>query len=145
MTIALDDFAVPQEDQFPFAKFLAFVAQVDAEVTLEEKHALDDLLMAWGFDEEQVLSVYGILEKGCDIDSLASEFSARKTPYLLIQELVTLAGLDGSYDDSEKNAIRLIADSCGVSRERVAAIEKWVEEGLSWRAKGVELVQPEGE
>lgn len=145
MTIALDEFSIPQEDQLPFAKFLAYVAQVDAKVTLEEKHALDDLLMAWGFNEQQVMSVYHVLENGGEIDSFASEFSSRKTPYLLIQELVTLAGLDGNYDERERDAIRLIAKSCGVSRARVGAIELWVEEGLAWRAKGAELVQPEGE
>lgn len=145
MAIALNDFAVPEEDRLTFAKFMAFIAQVDEHVSIEEKHAIDDLFMAWGFDEAQITAVYGIMENGADIDVLAHDFKSPKTPYLLIQELVTLAGIDGHYDDDERKAIRMIASSCGVSEERVESLEQWVNDGLEWRKRGLELVRPEGE
>lgn len=143
LSIALKDFTVPEDDRVAFAKFYAYLAQSDHEVSLQEKHSLDDLLFAWGLSEPDVLEVYSVIEHGAVVAELAAQIRNKKTTYLLVQELVTLAMLDENYSEAEKRAVRTIASACDVSLERVESIEQWVSDGIDWRRRGVELLHTE--
>ncbi len=140
----IQDFAVPLEDQLQFAKFLAYIIQVDGSVTAEEKQAINSLIFAWQLKDDAVKEINQILENGTSLDILSSPFKNRKTSYLLVQELITLASLDGSYAENEKIAVHAIAARFGVSATRVEEIEGWVKSGIEWREKGLSLVTPEG-
>jgi len=139
------DFSVPDCDRTVFIKIMAYLAQVDNEVSLEEKQFIDDLIFAWKLDEESIKEIYEILEKGSSIDSLLGEINEKKTGYLLIQELITLAHIDGNYGKEEKTAIIRIAFQLNVSPSRVEKLEQWVLDGLEWRKRGIELIKVEGE
>lgn len=139
------DFSVPEEDRAAFAKIMAYLAQVDGEISLEEKHIMDDMIYAWNLDENSIYEIYEILEKGSSLDLLLGKFKNTKTGYLLIQELITLAHIDGKYDEQEKRTIDKISAELRVSKKRVENLEQWVEDGIAWRNRGIDLIQPEGE
>lgn len=141
----IQEYNVPIEDRSVFAKFMAYIAQVDGEVTLDEKQAIDNLLIVWGLDESAIVQVYDVLENGSSLKDLSSEFKNKKSCYLLLQELVTLAHIDGTYDESEKKAVREIAFHCSISESRLEEIEQWVRDGIAWREQGLTLIIPEGE
>ncbi len=141
----IQDYSVPVEDRVPFAKFMAYIAQVDGKVTLDEKQAIDSFIFAWCLDEAAVKKIYHVMEHGATVKDLTSEFKNRKSCYLLIQELITLASFDGNYEKNEQRAIQEIASLCSISKPRVKQIEKWVSDGIAWRKKGVVLITPEGE
>lgn len=141
----ITDYAVPVEDRVPFVKFMAYIAQVDSAVTPEEKQVIDNVLMAWNLSEDIVREVYDVLENGADLEALCGQFKNRKSGYLLVQELITLAILDGCYDETERSAVIKIATCLGVSRSRMEELEQWVRDGVEWREKGLALIAPEGE
>jgi hypothetical protein len=111
--------------------------------SLAEKHAIDGVIFGWGLDERDVKAVYDVLEHGASVNELLREFADRKSYYLLLQELITLAHLDGSYGKEEQAAVHEVAGLCGVSASRVADLEAWVEEGIAWRARGATLIRRE--
>jgi uncharacterized tellurite resistance protein B-like protein len=141
----LKDFAVPDEDRLPFTKFMAYMARVDGDISLEEKQAIDSLIYAMGLDENGVKEVYEVMENGASVQGLSKEFKSPRSPLLLLQELITIAFIDLSYDDVEKKAIREIASEFGISEERIIALEDWVVDGIEWRKNGLILLKPEGE
>jgi len=138
----IQDFAVPKEDRLPFSKFMAYIARVDGKITIEEKKAIDNVILAMGLDEEGVKEVYDVMENGASLESLSKEFKSQKSPYLLIQEIITLAHIDSNYDETEKKSVREIASSFGIDEKRVSDLEGWVAEGISWREKGIALITP---
>lgn len=138
------DYAIPKEDHLPFAKVMAFIAQIDGEVTIEEKQAIDSVVLAWSLDKPAAEEVYKVLENGASLKSLILEFNNLKSSYLLIQELITLTYIDGSYGVDEQKVIRVISVLCGISETRVNQIEEWVKDGIAWRERGITLITPEG-
>ena len=139
------DYAIPEEDRLVFVKIMAYIAQIDNKTSLEEKHVIDDMIFTWRINEQGINDIYEILEKGTDLEILLSSIQNKKTGYLLIQELVTLASIDNNYDNIEKEAISKIASKLAISSTRVKSIEQWVSEGINWRERGLKLIQPEGE
>jgi tellurite resistance protein len=140
----IQEYAVPKEDQLAFAKVMAYMVQVDNKVTLEEKHVIDDMVFNWQIDERGINEIYEIMENGASIDFLIQNFKNSKTKYMLIQELITLANIDGSYDEKEKKAVLEIASDLNVSENRVKDIEQWVYDGINWRERGIDLLKEEG-
>ena len=136
-------FSVPQEDMVPFVKCMAAVARADGEVSDEERQAIESAMLAWSIEGEAAEAIQAILSDGGDIGDFVQHFSQPRTAYLLIQELVTLAALDGQYDEVERAAVLGIADKSGVSQGRVVEIEQWVNEGMAWRQRGLQLLDPE--
>lgn len=139
------DFSVPEEDRAAFAKIMAYLAQIDGEVSLEEKQVMDDMIYAWKLDKNSIYEIYEILEKGSSLDLLLGKFKNPKSRYLLIQELITLAHIDGNYNEQEKRTIDKISSKLRVSKKRMGSLEQWVKDGIAWRNRGVELIKSEGE
>ncbi len=139
------DFSVPEEDRAAFTIIMAYLAQIDGEISLEEKQVMDDMIYAWKLDEKAINEIYEILEKGSSLDLLLGKFKNPKTGYLLIQELITLAHIDGNYGEQEKRTIDKISSELRVSKKRIENLEQWVEDGIAWRNRGIDLIQPEGE
>jgi uncharacterized tellurite resistance protein B-like protein len=139
------NFIIPEEDRPSFVKILAYLAQADKKITLEEKQAIDDIIISWELSDKDINQIYEILENGTSLNKLLDELHNRKTHYLLLQELITLANIDGSYDISEKEAVKKIASYLKISDTRVIQLEKWVIDGINWRERGAKLIQPEKE
>lgn len=136
-------YAVAEEDRATFVQFMALIARADGTLAPEELQAIDSAMMAWNLSAEEREDVMAVVDDGCEIQVLAERIQNPRTPYLLVQELVTLAHLDDHYDDAEQAAVQAIASAVGVSGERLAAIEKWVRDGIAWRSRGLELTQTE--
>jgi uncharacterized tellurite resistance protein B-like protein len=135
--------AIPVEDRVAFLKIMAFIAAADSEISGEEHDTIMAVIDAWDLSDEEANSVYSVPEAVEDLGPLLRELQNARTPYLLIQELLTLAYLDGHYGAEEREAIRQIAAKLGVSRERVSDLDAWVQDGISWRERGVALTVPE--
>ena len=136
-------FGVPKEDALPFVKCMAAVARADGQVVDEERQAIESAMMAWGIEGEDAASVQDVLAEGGDVSVFVQQFTLARTAYLLVQELITLAKIDGEYDDTERSAVREIATACCISDDRVCALEQWVDEGMAWRQRGLQLLEPE--
>lgn len=139
----MEVYGVPKEDSVQFVKCMAAIARADGQIVDEERVAIESAMQAWGIDGEDAEAVRNVLEEGGDVISFVQQFSEPRTAYLLIQELITLANIDGEYDEREKLAIYEIAKATGVSEERVEAIERWVDTGMQWRQEGQQLLVPE--
>ena len=100
-------------------------------------------MMAWNQSADEQQEVLAVVDHGCEVQTLAERIRNPRTPYLLVQELVTLAHLDDHYDSAEQAAVLAIASAVWVSSERLIAIEKWVEDGIAWRSRGLELTRAE--
>lgn len=140
----VDECRVPEEDKVPFLCMLALVARADGQISADEKQFIDAILLAWKFESNEIQQVYKILEDGADLVSVAASFKNPKSPYLLLQDLIALAYVDGEYSDRERIGVREISNAFSISEERVCAIESWVAQGVEWRKNGLVLTQPEG-
>ena len=117
--------SIPQEDTVLFVKCMAAVARADGEVSDEERQAIESAMLAWSIEGEAANAIQAILSDGGAIGDFVQHFSHPRTAFLLIHTLVTLASLDGQYDEVERAAILEIADKSGVSQGRVVELEQW--------------------
>ena len=129
----LREYEVPVEDRGAFVKFMALVAYSDGVVGDEEREAIESAVRVWDLNAETANQIQEVMERGADAAELAKEFRSKKAKYLLLQELITLCELDGTYTDRERLAMTEIAELLGISRTRLTAIEGWVEAGMRWR------------
>ncbi len=125
---------VAESDRIPFVKALAYIAAADDDVTVDETEMVKEYAKAWRLGQGTANEVKAILRSGSNnsLDALVAEFTEPSTPFLLMQELVRLSHADGDYAEVEHEEIVSIAKGLGLTSERVAEIEAWVERGLVW-------------
>lgn len=131
---------VAETDRFPFVKALAHIAIADDSVTLDEKEMLNQYVDAWDLGQGETSEIREILETESTqtLDVLVSEFSESGTRFLLLQELMRLAYVDGTYGDVERRHIATIAEKMNMTKDQFREVEKWVERGQAWGAPGDE-------
>ena len=131
---------VDPSDRHPFVQALAHVAAADGSLHVDEEAAITDLLDAWDVSASQRSEIEQIMSNPSNqsIEDLTAEFDDSNTKFLLIQELVRLALVDGEYDEEERTGIARIAKRIDLPAAQFDEIEEWAERGSVWRRQNVE-------
>lgn len=126
-----------KEDKISYLKGLIRLIKCDGKVADEEVLYFKTVSESLGLDEISIDEINGCWEKDINI---CISFSSTLVALFFIQEAVQLCLIDDKYEESEKKEIRLIADEIKIDEKAVEAIEKWVLEGLEWKARGEALI-----
>lgn len=138
---------VTEEERVSFLKGMVRLARIDGVVEEEERLFFRNLLVAMSISEENSTK----LENALDADMESAEvkkylnvsFTTKKQAIFFLEEAIQLCYIDGVYHEKEQAEIRLLTKELNVSAETLDKIEKWVQEGIAWQAKGEVLLSLE--
>ncbi len=117
-------------------QLLIWMADADEDVGPAEAAAIDDLRERLGLaanTPDLILNAQGV-------DALCAQVARASAKRVILSELVALAKADQHFAFVEKRALGGVAHAFGVEPEALAAIEAWVEDGLTWRARAREVL-----
>ena len=77
------------------------------------------------------------------IESLCEIFIDRKSKVTLLIDLVNIACIDDDYTQSERSQIKEVCGFINISDSLFERIEEWVQSGISWKKKGLEIFEEE--
>lgn len=69
------------------------------------------------------------------------KFNDTETCMYFLTQAVQLCYIDGSYDQIERKELLKICGEMGISEEALLKVEEWVEEGIEWNNRGMELLK----
>lgn len=67
-------------------------------------------------------------------------FDDSRTCMFFLTQAVQLCYVDGKYDVAEKNELKLMCEEMGISESALLKVENWVEEGIAWNNRGMNLL-----
>ena len=138
---------VTEEERVSFLKGMVRLARIDGVVEEEERLFFRNLLVAMSISEENTTKLENALD--ADMESaevknyLGVSFTTKKQAIFFLEEAIQLCYIDGVYHEKEQAEIRLLTKELNVSAETLDKIEKWVQEGIAWQAKGEVLLSLE--
>lgn len=121
------------EEQRAMLELLLYMAKTDGKIT--------DV-------EDQILHNYATLTH-INFDSLDGNYAPEelmlrlhspRARFIVLQEVLRLAHIDGYFADDEQSAILDLAAMMGISLEFLKEVETWVLDGLRWVWHGEELL-----
>jgi uncharacterized tellurite resistance protein B-like protein len=114
-----------------FLQLLVFLAKADGNITTEEIDFLND------YSCKAALDWKDLEEKS--LEKILLEFTSFSSKIEVIQELVKLAMIDGTYSEEERAGVKKISLMLSLPETKVIAVEDWVQRGLEWIAEGLAL------
>ncbi len=136
-----------EEERVNFLKGMVRMARIDGVVEEEERVFFRNLLIALAISEENAAKLENSLD--ADMESaeiknyLSISFNTKKQAIFFLEEAIQLCYIDGVYHEKEQKEIRLITKELNISAETLDKVEKWVQEGIAWQAKGEALLSLE--
>lgn len=127
-----------KEDKVNFLKGLIRVANADGVQDNSEIVYYNYISTALGLNTEDLAEIDTVWNE--DSRGIKLNFTSDEVKMFLFIEAIQLCWLDNSYADAERKEIRAIANELNVSEESIKAVEAWVEEGISWRERGINLL-----
>lgn len=121
-----------------FLMGLLFIAKADGMVDQEEMKFFQNAAVAMDLDGASIEKINDCWNVG---ECPPLEFSNMVQKKFFIREAIELSCINERYADEEKTLVYRFAAELGVPAPAVAALEKWVEEGMIWKKRGDELIQ----
>ena len=112
---------------------LLMIATTNGTISETELSFLKGQAHLLNFDLEQLLAC----TTRPNIEKLAS--SSVMTKRIILRDCISLANIDGNYDDSERKHVTEIAAQWGVGEDEIQNIEQWLEEYWAVMEKGKNL------
>jgi tellurite resistance protein len=106
----------------------------DGKIAPEEAAMLEDLQSQLGIDA-------GGLQDTSDVSALALAIKEPSHRAISLMELASLAYVDGSYDEPEKELLRTIGGLWGLDKVIVMQAEEWGRKRVALTAEAVRLMQ----
>lgn len=122
-------------DRVAYLKALISVAHADLKLQPAELEFLRNQAEAFDVDLEPLLD-----KPEADLSGICERINL-PTRRMIIRDCITLAVVDGEYSDVEREQIGRVAESLGVSSERMAALEGWLERYSAVLEEGQALLE----
>lgn len=127
----LTEIITSKKDKTMLLAGLARVICADGTVTEFEKDFFNKLSL-------------GLNLQNVEIEELRNQtisFSKSYTSMYFLTQAVQLCYSDGSYDEIERIELLKICKEINITENALKEVEKWVEEGLEWKNRGMELLE----
>ncbi len=138
---------VTEEERVNFLKGMVRMARIDGVVEEEERAFFKNLLIALEISADNSAKLENALDanmESAEVKSFLSvSFTTKKQAIFFLEEAIQLCYIDGIYHEKEKAEIRLLTNELNISTDTLDKVEKWVQEGIAWRAKGESLLSLE--
>ncbi len=136
-----------EEERVNFLKGMVRMARVDGVVEEGERIFFRNLLVALAISEEDSTKLESALDADMELPEVKSylsvSFSTKRQAIFFLEEAIQLCYIDGVYHEKERAEIRLLTKELNISVETLEKVEKWVQEGMAWQAKGELLLSLE--
>lgn len=136
-----------EEERVNFLKGMVRLARIDGVIEEEERVFFKNLLSALNISEENSAKLENVLNADTvseDVkDFLSVSFTNKKQAIFFLEEAIQLCYIDGVYHEKEQEEIRILAKEMNLLEDTVVEVEKWVQEGIAWQAKGKSLLSLE--
>lgn len=114
-----------------YLKALIAVAQADG-VSSSERDFIQNQATLLGVDEVN-------FEMMISLDDLSNQINA-VTRRIIVRDCIVLATVDGDYTENERRRIAGIAEALGVTPERTAQLENWLQQYSDLLEEGQRLL-----
>ena len=147
MKMELTQMYATEEERVNFLKGMVRLARIDGVIEEEERVFFKNLLSALNISEENSAKLENVLNADTvseDVkDFLSVSFTNKKQAIFFLEEAIQLCYIDGVYHEKEQEEIRILAKEMNLLEDTVVEVEKWVQEGIAWQAKGKSLLSLE--
>lgn len=120
-----------------FVKGLIRLAKADGVISQEEQQYFVAAAANIGLSTEEIAEVNDCIVTR---DTVQVQFDSDAEKLLLFREGIQLCAIDGHYDENERTEVRLMATELGIPENSILRIEEWVQEGMTWKRRGDDLL-----
>tara|TARA_B100001750_G_C15296708_1_gene490161 strand:+ start:132 stop:668 length:537 start_codon:yes stop_codon:yes gene_type:complete len=133
---------LPRDERFAYAKLLAYMINIDDEVTIDEMTVFEQRLGTALLSPSQRKMIRTYLKEPPSMDECLEglgEVSGR----LALRDAALMTAADGSIDEDEQIALEKIAAHLNLDNEIVDKLLDWVSSGYDWMQDGLDLLNVE--
>jgi uncharacterized tellurite resistance protein B-like protein len=130
---------LPQSERFAYAKILAYMSQIDNELTIEEMAMFEQRMGTALLSPSQRKEIRVSLKSPPPLSESLSNLSA-EGGRLAFRDAVLMCAADGTVDDDEMEALKELAELLFLGDGAINRMLSWVRDGYNWMQSGFELL-----
>ena len=133
---------LPRDERFAYAKLLAYMINIDDEVTIDEMTVFEQRLGTALLSPAQRKMIRAYLKDPPTLEECLEglgELSGR----LALRDAALMTAADGTVDEDEQIALEKIARHLKLEAQIVDKLLDWVSEGYDWMQDGLDLLNVE--
>lgn len=133
---------LPREERFAYAKLLAYVINIDDEVTIDEMAVFEQRLGTALLSPSQRRKVRTFLKNPPPLEECLAELG-EVSGRLALRDAALMTAADGKIDEDEQIALEKIANHLGLDDGIIDSLVEWVLTGYDWLQAGLDLLNVE--
>lgn len=133
---------LPREERFAYAKLLAYMIQIDDEVTIDEMTVFEQRLGTALLSPGQRKEIRTYLKNPPTLEECLDELG-KKSGRLALRDAALMTAADGSIDEKEQIALEQIANHLNLDEGIIDRLLDWVMAGFDWMQDGLDLLNVE--
>ncbi len=128
----------PEDERIDYLSIVASVAFADGTVTDDEVSTLREFCTTIGIHELGIGMIIAAAEDPSDLDleAIITRLSQTELKFTLLTDMFFMAYADGNVSPNEEGEIHKIAEMLRISRDQIAAIDRYVDAVISARHSG---------
>ena len=133
---------LPRDERFAYAKLLAYMINIDDEVTIDEMTVFEQRLGTALLSPGQRKMIRTYLKNPPSLEDCLEGLGA-VSGRLALRDAALMTAADGSIDEDEQVALEKIAGHLNLDAEIVEKLLDWVSSGYDWMQDGLDLLNVE--
>nr|MBC8517458.1 TerB family tellurite resistance protein [Euryarchaeota archaeon] len=133
---------LPRDERFAYAKLLAYMINIDDEVTIDEMTVFEQRLGTALLSPSQRNSIRQYLKNPPTLDECLADLGD-VSGRLALRDAALMTAADGSIDEVEQIALETIARHLNLDDDIIDKLLDWVLTGFDWMQDGLNLLNVE--
>ena len=133
---------LPRDERFAYAKLLAYMINIDDEVTIDEMTVFEQRLGTALLSPGQRKMIRTYLKEPPSLEDCLEGLGA-VSGRLALRDAALMTAADGSIDEDEQVALEKIAGHLNLDAGIVDKLLDWVSSGYDWMQDGLDLLNVE--
>ena len=133
---------LPRDERFAYAKLLAYMINIDDEVTIDEMTVFEQRLGTALLSPGQRKMIRTYLKDPPSLEDCLEGLGA-VSGRLALRDAALMTAADGSIDEDEQVALEKIAGHLNLDAGIVDKLLDWVSSGYDWMQDGLDLLNVE--
>ncbi len=133
---------LPRDERFAYAKLLAYVINIDDEVTIDELAVFEQRLGTALLSPSQRKEIRSYLKYPPSLEECLDELG-EVSGRLALRDAALMTAADGNIDEEEQFALEAIAEHLGLDEGIIDRLLEWVMSGYDWMQTGLDLLNIE--
>ncbi len=133
---------LPRDERFAYAKLLAYMINIDDEVTIDEMTVFEQRLGTALLSPAQRKMIRTYLKEPPTLEECLGGLG-KVSGKLALRDAALMTAADGTVDEDEQIALESIAKHLKLESGIVDKLLDWVSEGYDWMQGGLDLLDVE--